>query len=244
MMLAGGALPRPANRETHRRDTRRHRRAAVAAADFYKQNAHRRRTLSRSTAQYRRNAMEHEQINTLAGAFQNGDLGSFKKLVESLTRPLIAVAYRYTQNWDSAQDICQETWIKVYENIHRYDPARPFKTWLFAVHRNGCLTHLRSAAAWKHINTDDPDAYRFQIPDDNPGPAELLERKEFGARLRRAMSALTKQQRLVFAVVDLEQTGQDEAALKLGMKHATLRTTLHFARKRLARMLRTTEERS
>ncbi|MBU8920242.1 MAG: RNA polymerase sigma factor [Bacteroidales bacterium] len=186
--------------------------------------------------------MEHEHINTLANEFQNGDLGSFKKLVDSMTRQLIAVAYRYTRDWDNAQDLCQETWVKVYEKIGQYDPLRPFATWLFTIHRNGCLTHLRKAESWKKINTDDPDENRFQVTDDDPGPSELLEQKEFGARLRGAMRKLTKKQRLIFAVVDLEQTDQDEAALKLGMKHSTLRTTLHFARKRLAKILRTTEE--
>jgi RNA polymerase sigma-70 factor (ECF subfamily) len=187
--------------------------------------------------------MENNNMNALALDFQNGDLGSFKELVDSMTRPLIAMAYRYTQNWDSAQDLCQETWIKVYEKIHRYDSSRPFKTWLYAIHRNGCLSHLRKFPAWKYIDADD---HEHELEDRNisdPDPLEIVEQKEFGARLREAMQHLSKRQQLVFATVDLEQIGQEEAALILEMNFSTLRATLHQARKRLAKMLRTTEER-
>ena len=58
--------------------------------------------------------------------------------------------------------------------------------------------------SWKKINTDDSDENRFQVADDDPGPSELLEQKEFGARLRGAMRKLTRKQWLIFEVVDLE----------------------------------------
>jgi DNA-directed RNA polymerase specialized sigma24 family protein len=66
--------------------------------------------------------------------------------------------------------------------------------------------------------------------------------REFGSRLRKAMLALTENQRTVFASVDLEQIDQREAAEKLSMNFVTLRTTLHNARKRLATLLRKMEE--
>lgn len=188
--------------------------------------------------------MSNDNLNSLASAFQNGDLGSFKELVNSMTRPLIAMAYRYTQNWESARDLCQETWIKVYEKIHRYDSSRQFKSWLYAIHRNGCLSYLRKFPTWKYNNTDDQATELAAIKSANPSPFDITEQKEFGARLREAMKRLSKNQRLVFAIVDIEQTDQEEAALILEMNFSTLRATLHHARKRLARMLRTTEEQS
>ncbi|MBN1165202.1 MAG: RNA polymerase sigma factor [Candidatus Krumholzibacteriota bacterium] len=181
--------------------------------------------------------MRDDIESQLAVEFQGGDRGSFKRLVETMTRPLIAMGYRYTRNWETARDICQDTWIKVYERIHQYDPARPFKTWVLTIHRNHCLSHLRKAAVRREISTAELDCRPADSPAGDSDPSEDLHRREFWPRLRKAMTGLTESQRRVFAHVELEQIDQEEAARVLGMKYSTLRTTLHQARKRLAGIL-------
>ena len=180
--------------------------------------------------------MNEESLDRLAGALQNGDAGSFKNLVEILTRRLIAMAYRYTEDWESARDITQDTWLKVFENIDRYNPGKPFRNWLLVIHRNGCFSHLRKRA--HRIDMALGDDRISRTADTNPGPSALIERREFGERVRRAITRLSKKQQLVLTIVDIEQTDQKEAARILGMKPVTLRTTLHHARKRLAGILR------
>ncbi len=186
--------------------------------------------------------MEDQQLNRLAVACQRGNQDSFRVLVEALTRPLMAMAYRYTHDWETARDLTQETWLKVYESIQRYDPARPLRSWLLAIHRNGCLSHLRKAAVQRELVTEDEALARLVPADAAPDAQESLEREEFGAHLRSALAGLSESQRRVFSCVDMEQMGQAEAAQYLGMKFATLRTTLYFARKRLAGIIRGTEE--
>lgn len=186
--------------------------------------------------------MDDEKISQLAADFQHGNRDSYRMLVESQTRSLLAMAYRYTGNWESARDLTQETWIRVYERIESYDPARPFRPWLTTIHRNGCLNHLRKSATHREVAAD---AHQFEML---PGatrqtdPEEDLKRKEFVRMLYRAMLALTEKQREVFAHVDLEQIEQKEVARMLCMSFTTVRTTLHFARKRLAGLLRRMEE--
>ena len=186
--------------------------------------------------------MDEEQISRIAADFQGGNLGSFRILVESQTRSLLAAAYRYTRNWESARDLTQDTWIRVYERIHDYDGTRPFRPWLTTIHRNGCLNHLRKSATQREFAVDFQTIE--QLPGAVPGnnPQENLKQKEFAYRLRRAMLALTEKQRAVFAHVDLEQIDQQEVARMLRMSFSTLRTTLHFARRRLAGLLRKMEE--
>lgn len=187
--------------------------------------------------------MDEAQLSRIADAFRKGDLRSFRVLVESLTRSLIATAYRYTQDWESARDLTQETWIKVYERIAGYDPARPFRPWLTTIHRNGCMSHLRKAATQREIAVDHETIDQLSASVSDSDPRDRLMQREFGARLRKAMLVLTESQRTVFASVDLEQIDQREAARKLSMNAVTLRTTLHNARKRLATLLRKMEER-
>jgi RNA polymerase sigma-70 factor (ECF subfamily) len=186
--------------------------------------------------------VEERELAALAAATQRGDEGAFERLVEALTCPLIAMAYRYTGDWEWARDLTQETWVRVYDRIRRYDPVRSFGAWVFTIHRNACLSHLRRA--WvRHETTPGDDAIKgLGAVCGAANPLEDLERREFHQRLLIALGALTESQRQVFVRVELEGNGQKEVAQALGIKHTTLRATLHFARKRLAAALREMEE--
>lgn len=184
---------------------------------------------------------DEERLKRLALACRSGDPGSFRVLVEELSRGLIAMAYRYTGDREWARDLTQETWIRVYEAIDRYDPSRPFRPWVFAIHRNGCLDHLRKAWVRREIAGDCEPSLESRGRTNPPPQEEMVERREFHACLLRALDGLSESQRVVFTRVDLERGDQRDVADSLGMNFGTLRTTLHFARKRLAKLLREME---
>ena len=185
--------------------------------------------------------MDEQQAIELARRARSGDRTGFRTLVEAFTRPLVAMAYRYTWDWEAARDLCQDTWVRVYEKLAVFDPGRSFSGWLFTIHRNLCLSYLRRPARRREESLAGPDGLVRDWPDARPGPAELFERRETVRRVRAALPELSDRQREVFALVDLEQMDQQEAARVLGMTHATLRTTLHAARRRLADLLRPSE---
>ncbi len=185
--------------------------------------------------------MEERELTALAAAFQQGDAEAFRRLVEGMTRTLIATAYRYTGDWEWARDLTQETWVKVHDRIRRYDPTRSFRAWLFTVHRNGCLSHLRRA--WvRHETVPGEDGIMALGLADQRDPLADMERRDLHRRLLLALGALSESQRQVFVRVDLEGEDQQAVARAMGIKHATVRATLHFARKRLAGLLREVEE--
>ncbi len=185
--------------------------------------------------------MDDGELNRLAAAFREGDLNSFRLLVETLTRPLIAMAFRFTADWEWARDLTQETWIKVHDRIGLYQPGRPFSAWLYAIHRNGCVDHLRKG--WVRQETSPGDDHVLGLAGAAPGnPEEEVERREFHLRLLAAVNQLSESQRQVFLRVDVEQGDQRKVARALGIRFGTLRTTLHFARKRLAQLLQEWEE--
>lgn len=183
----------------------------------------------------------NEQLTTWATRFRDGDERSFKQLVDALTRTLIAMAYRFTGDWDRARDLTQETWMRVHEHIDRWDPARSFVAWLHAIHRNGCLDHVRSA--WIRLeSTPGPEAMAHFVGSAEDDPSADVERREFHERVLHATRGLSEIQREVFVRVDLEQNGQVDVARALGMRPGNLRTTLHFARRKMARLLTATED--
>ncbi len=172
-------------------------------------------------------------MDELARAARDGDRDAFRRLVELLSRPLIAAAYRYTGDWEGARDLAQETWLRVWRHLPAYEPPRPFRPWVFAIHRNVCLSHLRHRSRHPEDATAAEDLARLAPRVEPPD----LDDTTFADRLRHALPALSPSQREVFVRVDLEQGSQTDVARDLGMQPTTLRTTLHFARQRLARLL-------
>jgi len=185
--------------------------------------------------------LDEQVLTALASRFRDGDEGSFRRLVETLTRTLIAMAYRYTGDWEWARDLTQETWIRVHEQISRYDPSRSFVSWLHAVHRNACLDHVRRAWVRREATVSTGELARLGGVAATD-PAAEVERREFHRRVLEATRGLSESQRQVFVRVDLEQGEQTEVAREMGIRPGTLRTTLHFARRRMARMLDGLEE--
>jgi len=139
--------------------------------------------------------MNDDRMTQLAAAFRGGDPGSFGELVNGLTRMLIAMAYRYTSDWETARDLTQDTWLRVHARIDTYQADRPFRNWLLAIHRNGCLSHLRLAATRREQTADYQELTRLSPPAPGPDPLETVARHELGARIRRALARLGARQR-------------------------------------------------
>jgi len=185
--------------------------------------------------------LDEHDLKALAVSFKKGDQRSFRVLVDSLSRTLMAMAYRYAGDWEWARDLTQDTWVKVHGRIGQWDPHRSFSAWLHAIHRNGCLDHLRRG--WVRYETTPGDEVVSRLSGAAPdNPEDDLERREFHDRLAAALGHLSESQRQVFLQVDLEQGDQGTVAESLGIRAGTLRATLHFARKRLASILREMEK--
>jgi len=184
--------------------------------------------------------LDDKELRALAESVKQGDRRSFRLLVESLSRTLVAMAFRYTGDWEWARDLTQETWLRVHTHIDRWEPSRSFTAWLHAIHRNGCIDHLRRG--WvRYESTPGSDQISRLVGVAPENPEADLERREFQGRLMEAMSHLSESQRQVFLRVDVEQGDQQTVAESLGIKFNTLRTTLHHARKRMAGILREME---
>jgi RNA polymerase sigma-70 factor, ECF subfamily len=185
--------------------------------------------------------MDREWVDKLAGRAARGDREAFRRLVEGEARRLLAVAYRYCGDWDTAADLCQDTWLRVHASFDDYDPARPFRPWLNTLHRRICLQHLRRASVRRERATPAEILDGLAQPDPSPDPLTRLAADDLMAHVRRGLAALPERQQEVLAAVDLEQDDPAGTAARLGMSWTTLRTTLHFARKRLAESLRRLE---
>jgi RNA polymerase sigma factor (sigma-70 family) len=185
--------------------------------------------------------VDERSLNELAAASKRGDEKSFRALVEGLSRTLMAMAYQFTGDWEWARDLTQDTWLRVHQNFGRWDPTRSFTAWLYAIHRNGCRDHLRRPWVRRERTPGDPVLHELQGRA-REDPEKDVQEREFRERILMAAEDLSEAQREVFLRVDVEQGSQKEVAESLGIRFGTLRTTLHFARKRVAAALRAMEE--
>ncbi len=168
----------------------------------------------------------------------------FAVLVNKYARTLLTMAYRYTFDWESAKDVCQDTWLRVYEKISMYDGRVPFERWLYAVHRNVCLSFLRKGKRRKEVRAEGHETAQERFVSKETPPDKVAELAQARERILEAASTLPDRQRTVFAMIDLEQMTIDEAAGILGIKPVSIRTNLYHARKRIAGVLRGSEETS
>jgi RNA polymerase sigma-70 factor (ECF subfamily) len=166
----------------------------------------------------------------------------FENLVSRYAKQMLSIAYRYTFDWESAKDICQDTWLRVYEKISLYDGRVPFERWLFAVHRNICLNFLRKKRIRREMRSEAGETELKRSVSRETAPDKDAELRQSRELILAAAAQLPDRQRTVFAMVDLEQMTIDEAAGRIGIKPVSIRTNLHHARKRIAGVLRGLEK--
>ena len=107
---------------------------------------------------------------------QKGSEEAFTKLVETYQKHVYNLCYRMLGEPESAEDAAQETFLRAFQHLHRYDRKRPFATWLLSIAAHYCIDRLRRRKfSMATIDHDEEDG-GFELPDnDAPNPeAEVL----------------------------------------------------------------------
>ena len=150
---------------------------------------------------------------------QSGDTDSMTRLIEEVQNPLFKFCIFLTGNTQLANDLCQETLIKVLENINKVKDPESFRSWLFKTAKNFYLDHLKSPKNRAHEPIEELNKYVSK----DTSPETLI-------RLREALVNLSPDERLVLLLVDLEEYSSLEAAQILDISERALRSRLHRAR--------------
>ena len=171
------------------------------------------------------------EVDELAARARGGDQRAFESLVRRVVRPALAAAWEFVPTREDAEDVVQETFVRVWRSLGRYDPARPFAPWFFTILRNVA----RNAARATRLATMIPlaEAERADEPmvaGDEPEPAFGAELSE---QVHAALDELSPMQRACFRLTTLEGFGSAEAGAMLGVTDATVRVHVHRARKAL-----------
>ena len=172
-----------------------------------------------------------------------GERHLFHDLIRPCERSIYFLLYSLLKNEADAEDVAQETVIKVYQNLDKFRGESQFRTWVLSIARNEGLGRLRKVANRREDSLDaETDE---QTGDYTPAiltswreiPAEALEQKELGNLLRNAIEALPEIYRNIVVLRDIEEMDIRETAAALDISEASVKVRLHRARALLQRSL-------
>ena len=172
-----------------------------------------------------------------------GERHLFHELIRPCERSIYFLLFSLLKNEAEAEDVAQETVIKVYQNLDKFRGESQFRTWVLSIARNEGLARMRKIG---NRREDSLDARTDeQTGDYTPAiltswreiPADALEQKELGAILRAAIEGLPEIYRNVVLLRDIEEMDIRETAAALGISEASVKVRLHRARALLQRVL-------
>jgi RNA polymerase sigma-70 factor (ECF subfamily) len=178
---------------------------------------------------------------TLVVRARDGDEDAFAEIVRSYQRRIYAVAMRMTRRHEVADDVTQDTFVRAYRNLARFELGRPLLPWLKRIAVNLSINYLNGARRERPLEEEDPfgaAAHRGGIDEPlDANPERRLESEELARELDRALMLLSVDQRTVFLLKVVEGMRYQEIAEVLGISEGTVMSRLSRARGRLKEML-------
>ncbi len=166
---------------------------------------------------------------------RNGNKEAFGSLVKEHQQYAFNLAFRIICNEEDARDIVQESFIKIWKNMKQFDPNMKFTTWMYKIVSNTAIDFLRSTKKTISVNIDD---FREKIEQLNvEHPETKLNNKETGTLIHSISETLSKKQRLVFILRDLEGLNPVETSEILDIPETSIKSNLYHARKAIKEKL-------
>lgn len=173
----------------------------------------------------------------LVRALQEGSEQALAQLMEKYQQPLFRFIFRYVGDEETARDVLQETFVRVYFKARKFKPHAKFSTWLHTIAANLCRDLARSRQAqYARVTTSlelfDPD--HSHTASRAATPAEILLKSERLQALQEAIASLPHKLKTALIHFSLENRSQNECAELLGVTAKTVETRVYRARKILA----------
>lgn len=169
----------------------------------------------------------------------NGDSRAWESVVESLNRKVYNMAYRYTGRFDLAEELTQDVFLKVYQNLDSYRPqAGPLRNWVMRVGRNLLIDNYRARKYDRKVaGSDELEAIDFKAESGLPNPFQNLYVKEKAEFLMGGLDQLTPELREAVVLRDLQEMTYQEMADLLEIPLGTVKSRINRGRVELAKVL-------
>jgi RNA polymerase sigma-70 factor, ECF subfamily len=173
---------------------------------------------------------------------RRGDKEAFRELVERYQRKVVAVALGMVHNREDAVEIAQETFVKAFENLHRFKGESGFYTWLYRIVVNRAIDFRRRERRRPTVGLEDRGAeegYDDTLKEERLGdPYQEAQAHEIGERVSAAINELTPDHKAVILLREVEGLSYDEISRVMQCSKGTVMSRLHYARKKLQKKLK------
>jgi RNA polymerase sigma-70 factor (ECF subfamily) len=176
---------------------------------------------------------------------QRGREPAFRELIRRYERPVFSLIYRMVRDSTTAEDLAQDAFIKVLNNLDKYRPEFKFSSWLFKIANNVAIDHLRkrqvdtiSMDGSPHATTaSEIEATTIDLADQGESALDALAARELGAAIEVAIGQLRPEYRNCIMLRHVEGRSYEEIAATLDLPLGTVKTYIHRARHQLREAL-------
>jgi len=172
---------------------------------------------------------------------RQGDDDAWREMVDRFGQKVFSVAYHFTLKREDAEELAQEIFLKVFENLHRYDGSFPLVAWLVSIARNLCIDRyrrLKREKSFRHVSDDSVLPMLVSGED----PAADAVKKERTKLLFWALSEIPEELSEILVLRDLDGLAYEEIGAALSLPDGTVKSRLFRARAEVARKVRERQE--
>lgn len=172
---------------------------------------------------------EHQLLLRIA----KGDSKAFSSLLSLYKSKVFGTCFYLMGDRALAEDLSQETWIRVVQNAESYRPVASVSSWILRIARNACLNELRTRNRWTELKPEDEG----QLEDATESVETLLQQFEKEEKFQKALLELTAQQKVALMLVVQEEKSHSEVAQELQCSVGAIKVLLFRARETLKKHL-------
>jgi RNA polymerase sigma-70 factor (ECF subfamily) len=176
-------------------------------------------------------------------AFLDGEARAFGELVGRYDKRLLNFVYRTVGDRERAQDLVQETFVRVYRHLHRFDQTKKFSTWIYTIASNLAKNELRNRSRnplvlFQTIKKNwEADHRPLEWEDPKLRPDDLFRKRHLKELVENAVAELPEHHRIVFVLRELEGKTYEDIAEITGCNLGTVKSRLNRARNNFARII-------
>ncbi|MBW3660386.1 MAG: sigma-70 family RNA polymerase sigma factor [Gemmatimonadetes bacterium] len=175
--------------------------------------------------------------------FLDGETRRFQELVDRYERRMVNFIQRSIGDRQRAEDLAQETFIRVYRHIHRFDTSKKFSTWIYTIASNLAKNELRNRSRSPLVlfqtltSSWDDDHRPLQFEDSSMSPDDLFRKRHLQDLVEKAAEQLPPHHREVFILREMEGKSYEEIAEITDTQLGTVKSRLNRARNRFAEII-------
>jgi len=179
----------------------------------------------------------------LVDRYLDGDAYAFQVLADRYHDRLVNFIYRTIGDRDRAEDLVQETFVRVYRHLHRFDPTKKFSTWIYTIASNLAKNELRNRSRspmvlFQAIKKNwEADHRPLQWEDESYTPDDLYWKRDIREKVEKAVEQLPEHHRVVFVLRELEGKNYEAISELTGVPLGTVKSRLNRARNKFAQII-------